>query len=317
VLSLVLPIYRNEENIPDLLKAVSTLASRIPLEAVFVIDGSPDRSGEILQRELPSQSFSSRLIELSRNFGSFAAITAGLEAGSGEYFAMLAADLQEPIDLIVQFYDRLRTGEVDIVFGERSGRRDPFGSRLLSGLFWRMFRRFAVGDIPASGVDTFGCTRQVRDRLLGLREVDSSLVSLLFWIGFRREAILFERRERRIGKSAWTFRKKVDYAIYSFFNFTDIPVRLMLFIGAGATLMAVSIAVVIMVARLAGSINVPGYTPLALLVTFYGGLTTFGLGVIGQYVWLALQNARGRPNYIVRSSHVYGPVDDGGRSVCS
>jgi len=238
---------------------------------------------------------------LSRNFGSFAAITAGLTLGDGDHFAMLAADLQEPPELIVQFHERLQSGQVDVVIGQRGERNDPWLSQQFSKLFWSIFRSFAVSDIPEGGVDTFGCTRQVRDSLIALRESDSSLVSLLFWLGYRREIIPFARRERSIGKSAWTFRKKLNYAVHSFFNFTDLPIRFLLVAGFLSSLIAFGFGMVVLWARLSNAIVIPGYAALALLITFFGGVTTFGLGIIGQYLWLTLQNARHRPNFIVHT----------------
>ena len=306
LLSLIVPIYRNEQNIPQLLEAVKDLGSKTPIEAVFVVDGSPDASAEVLARELKTFPVRAMLILLSRNFGAFAAIAAGLAHGDGNYFAMLAADLQEPPELILKYVERLSSGEDDVVIGQRAARADPFVSRALSNLFWSLFRRFAVGDIPRGGVDTFGCTRQVRDQLVALRESESSLVSLFFWLGFRRELISFARKERGAGKSAWTFGKKLNYAIHSFFNFTDLPVRLLLVAGALSSGLAVVLGVAILAAKLTGRIDVPGYTALALLTAFFGGTTTFGIGLIGQYIWLTLQNARNRPNYVVRSIQDFG-----------
>jgi len=302
VLSLVIPIYRSEENIPDLLKAVTDLAHRVALEAVFVVDGSPDRSAELLHRELPRQRFVCRLVELTRNFGAFSAITAGMAEGRGDHFAVLAADLQEPPELILDFHKLLSTGDCDVVIGQRISRGDPWLSRTLSGMFWSLFRRLAIRNIPAGGVDTFACTRQVRDSILALPEVDSSLISLLFWVGYRQQKVPFVRRQRTVGKSAWSLAKKLDYAIYSLFNFTDVPIRLLIYSGMLAALSSVVLGAVVLTAKLTGRIPVPGYTAVALLIMFYGGMTMFGLGVVGQYVWLALQNARRRPNYIIRSS---------------
>jgi polyisoprenyl-phosphate glycosyltransferase len=307
VLSLIVPVYRSEANLPALLHAVKELAQQTPLEVVFVVDGSPDRCAEILARELKTFPAPAWLLLLSRNFGSFAAITAGLAHGTGDYFAMLAADLQEPPELILQYVARLSSGEVDVVIGQRTGRADPWISRTLSNTFWSVFRKFAVADIPKGGVDTFACSRQVRDQLIALRESESSLVSLLFWLGFRRELIPFTRQERKGGKSSWTFGKKLNYAIHSFFNFTDLPVRVLLLSGALSSALAVLLGSVILIAKLAGRIEVPGYTALALLTAFFGGTTTFGLGLIGQYIWLTLQNARNRPNYVVRSMELFGP----------
>lgn len=277
------------------------LAGRIDIEVVFVIDGSPDRCADILERELPKQPVRTLLVQLSRNFGAFSAITAGLQAGTGDQFAVLAADLQEPPELVVEFNRILTSGAADIVVGRRESRDDPWVSRVLSRVFWFVFRRLAIGDLVPGGVDTFACTRQVRDELLGLREVDSSLVALLFWVGFRREQVGYGRRKRAAGKSAWTFAKRLNYAIQSIFNFTDIPIRTLIGIGALGTAFSAGLGIVVLIAHLLNKIPVPGYTAIVLLILFYGGLTIFGLGVVGQYVWLCLQNSRHRPNYIVRS----------------
>jgi len=318
MLSLVLPIYRSELNIPALLKAVRELDQQTRIEAVFVVDGSPDRSAELLEKELPGFPVRSQLIQLSRNFGSFSAIRAGLAHGTGEYFAMLAADLQEPPDLILQFVKVLESGHADIVIGQRTTRDDPWWSRFLSNLFWGLFRRFAVADIPPGGVDTFGCTRAFRDQLLALPEVDSSLVSLLFWLGFRRQIIPFSRRARQAGKSSWSLRKKIDYALFSIFNFTDLPIRLLMVAGACSAALAVLFGMAVVAFKISGHIQVPGYAALALLITFFGGTATLALGIIGQYVWLSLQNARQRPNYVVRTVVIHDGcltrVDDASRS---
>src|ERR1035441_2396128 len=146
--SLVAPVYRNEANLDRLLAELVQLAARVPgeLEVVFVVDGSPDRCLQTLRERLPSLPLRSRLLSLSRNFGSFAAVAAGLQAAGGDYFAVLAADLQDPPELVHQFAAALRSGEADIVFGCRSGRSDPWLSTLVSNLFWRLYRAFVVKD---------------------------------------------------------------------------------------------------------------------------------------------------------------------------
>src|SRR5712692_7305047 len=132
--SLVIPVYRNEDSLEALLVMLAKLASTLeaPLEVVFVVDGSPDRCFEILRQRLPQTPFRSRLILHSRNFGSFAAIRTGLRDGEGTYFAVMAADLQEPPELIAEFFRVLRTDEADLVLGTREGRDDPLTGRLLA-----------------------------------------------------------------------------------------------------------------------------------------------------------------------------------------
>jgi glycosyltransferase involved in cell wall biosynthesis len=309
MLSLVIPVYRNAENLPRLFTELEQLASRLPseLEVVFVVDGSPDASIDILRSRLPGWPVRSQLLELSRNVGSFAAIAAGLAAGRGEYFAVMAADMQEPPDLILQFVQVLQSGKADVTFGHRVGRADPFWSRILSDGFWRLYRRFVVKEMPKGGVDVFGCTRQVRDHLVGLKEVGTNLIALLLWLGFRREFVAYERRPRLEGRSAWTFGRKVRYAVDSAFGFTDLPIRLLLFLGAAGTLAAVVASGVVYTYWLLGRVPVLGYTPLMLMITFFGGLTALGLGIVGQYLWISIQNTRGRPAFVVKSSETFGP----------
>lgn len=308
MLSLVIPVYKNEANLDRLLAALAGLNEQLPeLEVVFVIDGSPDRSFEILSERLHTVPFRSRLVTLTRNFGSFCAIAAGLQAGSGDSFAVLAADLQEPPELILRFSEILRSGRADIVFGYRVARADPWLSEFFSGLFWRIYRGFVVKDMPKGGVDVFACTRQVRDRLLELKEVNTNLIALLFWLGFRREFVGYERQPRLEGESAWTFSKKFRYCLDSLFSFTDLPIKLLLYLGIGGIAFAVLCSTVVLVAKTLKSIPVPGYAATALMIMFFGALTSLAFGIVGQYLWLSLQNSRNRPPFVVASSSEYSP----------
>jgi glycosyltransferase involved in cell wall biosynthesis len=273
---------------------------------VFVVDDSPDRCLQILRERLPALPLRTQLLSLSRNFGSFAAIAAGLQHAHGSNLAVMAADLQEPPDLVRRFFEVLSTGRADIVFGVRGQRSDPWLSELASNLFWFFYRKLVVKDIPRGGVDVFGCTREVCDQLLQLQGVDSNLIALLFWMGFRRQYIVYERQPRLEGKSAWTLGKKLRYGMNSIFNFTDLPIQLLLYSGAVALVLAITASFLVIVAKLRGDIPVPGYTPIVLATLFFGALTSLGFGIVGQYLWLALQVGRRRPNYIIRSAEEHG-----------
>ncbi len=303
MLSLVIPVYNNEASLPRLFLALEGLADQIAgdLEVVFVVDGARDASLAILQRQVSGWRVRSTLVELSRNFGSFAAIAAGLRHATGDFMAVMAADLQEPPGLILDFHRVLSSGEADVVFGVRTGRSDPWWSRVLSTVFWRLYRRMVVSDVPVGGVDVFACTRQVRDQLADLKEVNTNLVALLFWIGFRRAFVPYEREARREGRSGWTFSRKLRYALDSIFNFTDLPVRALLWLGAIGTTLSVLAGAWVFAGWWIGRIPVLGYTPLMLVVMFFGGLTALAMGIIGQYLWLSLENARRRPTAIVRT----------------
>lgn len=309
MLSLIIPVYKNQENLPRLLDALTGLSRQLPtaFEVVFVIDGSPDRSSAILREALPGAAFRSQLVNLSRNFGSFQAIRAGLEAATGDQFAVMAADLQEPPELVLQFAEILLADRADIVFGCRDQRADPWLSALLSNLFWHLYRMLIMRDMPRGGVDVFACNRQVRDRVLQFREVNTNLIALLFWLGFRRQFILYNRQKRQEGKSAWTVRKKLAYCLDSIFNFTDLPIRLLLGVGVLGISTSLVFGTLVLIMKLRGLVPVPGYTPTVLTIMFFGGLTSLGFGIIGQYLWLSLQNARNRPAFVVSSVEEFPP----------
>src|SRR3954451_20055575 len=211
--SVVVPVYGNEATIPALLSRLATLSREIDggFEAVFVVDGSPDGSLLLLRRLLPDSGLQSQLVTLSRNYGSFAAIRAGLAVARGEYVAVMAADLQKPVSLVEDIFRQLSTGEFDVAVGVRAGRNDPALSSAASRAFWGFYRRYVQKDLPAGGVDMFGCTRQVVTQLLQLEESNTSLVGLLYWLGFRRAEVPYERQEREHGTSGWTLKKKLRY----------------------------------------------------------------------------------------------------------
>ncbi|MEN6438532.1 MAG: glycosyltransferase family 2 protein [Syntrophobacter sp.] len=312
MLTLVIPVYRNEGSIPELIKAVEGLNGKLQgeLEAVFVVDGSPDRCYEILRDRLPACSFKAKLALLSRNFGSFPAIRAGLEIGEGSRFAVMAADLQEPPELILEIDRVLRSDEVDVAVGVREGRSDPFWIRFPAQTFWWLYRRYVVPEIPPGGVDIFGCNRVFRDQLLQLEERHSSLIAQIFWLGYRRKFISYGRQERKHGKSAWTLSKKINYLMDSVFAFTDLPIRLLTRFGAATVALSGLFGLMVILARLFGFIQVPGYTALITAVVFFGALNLFGMGVIGSYAWRTYENTKARPLHVVLRWHQFAPGRD-------
>lgn len=307
--SLVIPVYKNEENIPALLIALKQLNQVIHnLEIVFVVDGSPDRSASLLTELLPSAGLNAQLLLLSRNFGSFAAIREGLRAAQGERFAVMAADLQEPPELVANFFKILETDPVDVVIATRLSRSDPFFSRIASELFWRLYKKFVVPEMPTGGVDVFACNSIFRHHLLLLEESHSSLVALLFWMGFRRKEIGYVRLAREQGKSAWTFSKKFTYLKDSLFSFTDTPIKLLTWTGTLGILFSAFFALAILIGRLSGWVNVPGYSATVLSVVFFGALNLLGLGIIGTYAWRTYENTKGRPSALVMSQVIFSPT---------
>lgn len=306
-LSLVVPIYGNEGSIDELLDAILGIQTSTGprFEAVFVVDGSPDRSYSRLHERLPHAGFAAQLICLSRNFGAFSAIRVGLEHARGRVIAVMAADLQEPPELVVKFREVLEQGDVDVAFGVREGRKDPALSKLASRIFWGVYRRFVMPDIPKGGVDIFAVTDCFRDRLLAMRESNTSLLAQLFWLGGRRAFVPYERRERRHGRSGWTLRKKLRYLSDSVFAFTDLPVRILIVLGLISMAIATLLTIVTLVAKLSGVVEVPGYAGTMLTILFFGAFNSLGLGVVGAYAWRAFENTKSRPLAVIQSAETF------------
>lgn len=310
--SVIVPVFRNAATIPSLLKRMELLALRLdaPMEGVFVVDGSPDESARLLRELLPRVSFASQLVVHSRNFGSFPAIRSGMSIARGEYLAAMAADLQEPPELVEGFFSKLSSGNFDVAVGTRTGRHDPRTTMLLSRAFWSLYRRWVHREMPAGGVDIFGCTRQVADRLVLLDESHSSLVGLLYWLGFRRVEVPYERGARQEGRSGWSIQRKLRYFLDSVFSFTDVPILVLTLIGAVGGILTVLAGAAVLIARLSGAINQAGYTPLMLVMLFSTFTLLFGLGLVGAYVWRTYENSKGRPGAVVMSREDFGPAGE-------
>lgn len=303
VYSVVVPVYGNAESISQLIQRLAGVASELDnrMEVVFVVDGSPDDSADRLSRALPDARFSTQVLEHSRNFGSFAAIRTGMQAARGSYIAVMAADLQEPPELAIEFFRALAGGNADVAVGRRESRADPLSSKTAATAFWRLYRRLIFPEMPEGGVDIFACNKAVAEEILRLEESHSSLVGLLYWVGFRRVEIPYERRAREHGESGWSFSKKVKYLLDSVFSFTDLPLTMLIAVGAVGAILTLIAGVIVAVSFLAGSIVEPGYTPLMLVILFSTCTLLVGLGIVGTYVWRAFENTKRRPGAIVMS----------------
>ncbi|TPJ42300.1 glycosyltransferase family 2 protein [Mesorhizobium sp. B2-5-13] len=299
--SIVFPIYRNQANVPSLMQAVANFHARYggDIEFVFVIDGSPDESGPLLLNALKTSAFDYKIIFHSRNFGSFTAIRTGLEHASGDHVAAMAADLQEPPELIVEFFSILDKDGADVVFGRRTGRNDPPITRFLSKAFWAAYRRLVLPSMPSGGVDIFACNRQVLEAILSIEEPNSSLVVQLFWVGFRREFVPYRRREREHGTSAWSMARRFRYMMDSIFSFSDFPIILTLWVGFAGCLLSLMFAAVTVAARLLGNIDAAGYTTLVLLIVGFGSASLMVQGILGCYLWRAVENTKSRPLRVI------------------
>jgi glycosyltransferase involved in cell wall biosynthesis len=305
--SLIIPVYRNEEFLPEVLQVVRGFAAQLKhsFEVVFVVDGSPDHSEQWLLDQLPVCGVPSQLIVLSRNFGSFTAVRTGLAAARGQYIAVMAADLQEPPSLVTDFYRVLGEGN-DVAVGTRAGRDDTLRQQAPSRVFWAFYRMLVNPQMPSGGVDMFAVTARARDALLALDEAHSSLVAQLYWIGFPRVEVPYHRLARKHGESGWTLRKKIAYLLDSVFSFTDIPITLLTLMGFVGTLVFLLVGIGLMAARQLGMIAVPGYTAIMVTILFSASLILLGLGIVGNYVWRAYENTKHRPLGVVRMRKAFG-----------
>lgn len=305
--SLVIPIYGNSENIQSLFRRITEIDLQLKsdFEAIFVIDGSPDNSLELILDGLNSATFASKVIEHSRNFGSFAAIKTGFISAEGNYIAAMAADLQEPVELIYKFYELLEHEKFDVAVGVRTSRHDPGLSSQVSNTYWGLYRKFIDPQMPSGGVDIFAVTQAVSKQLVALPESHSSLVGLLFWVGFKRAEVPYGRLERTEGKSGWSLKKKFKYLMDSVFSFTSLPISIIMTIGLLGTALTFLVAIIVLISWLMGNISVPGYAAQMIVQLLTGGSILFAIGVVGTYVWRTYENTKNRPYALIMSKREF------------
>lgn len=304
-LSIVVPIYNNETSIPSLISELNSICNKLKfnIEVIFVIDGSPDGSVALIQKNASQLLFGHTIIELSKNYGAFSAIKCGIENSNGKYIAVKTADLQEPSDLIYNFYNMLTEKKSEVVFGLRISRDDGFVSNFFSKFFWRAYKKYVNSEVPISGADVFACTNQVAKSIQNLNERNTSLIGLLYWVGFSRGYVEYERLQRKSGKSSWSYRKKIRYASDSIFSFTDLPIIAIQIIGVVGISISLLISALVLILKLSGALLVPGYAALMLVILFSTSALLFAIGIVGNYSWRAFENSKNRPNVIVMKKY--------------
>jgi polyisoprenyl-phosphate glycosyltransferase len=300
-LSLVIPMH-NEAPVLDALFArldACLGGLGLALEIVCIDDGSHDETLEML-RKRSRRDKRLRVLSLSRNFGKEAALTAGLEAATGDLIVPLDADLQDPPELIAEFVTLWEQG-YDVVYGVRADRSsDTALKRTTAGLFYRVFNSVSDYPIPASTGDFRLMDRCVVDALNRLPERNRFMKGLFAWVGFKQVGVPYVRPARLAGETAWGYRKLFRFAVDGVTAFTTVPLRIWTLVGIGAGVLAAITGVGLIVRVLLVGRDVPGYASLMVALLFGFALQMIALGVMGEYIGRMYQEVKGRPTYLVK-----------------
>lgn len=298
--SIVVPVYYNAPSLPLLHQRFAEIANQVTgcdFEFIFVDDGSGDNSFDVL-KELSTQDARVKVIRLVRNFGSNAAILAGLAHASGDCVAMITADLQDPPELIPSMIEKWQAG-FKVVLAERTERQDPWMTRLTGDLFNGLYRKFVFPNFPPKGFDFFLADQQVIRTLVQHAGTNLYLFGLLLWTGYKPAILTYTRAERKFGKSRWTFGKKLKYFFDAFVGFSYLPLRLASLVGTLIAVLGFLYATFIIFARMVWGFPVEGWTSMMVVLLLVSGVQMMMLGLLGEYVWRTLDEARGRPIYLI------------------
>ncbi|MCL4530019.1 MAG: glycosyltransferase family 2 protein [Chloroflexi bacterium] len=299
-ISVVVPVYHNAESLPTLHQRLADVAARIPqseFEFLFVDDGSKDNSFGVL-KNLAASDPRVKVLRLVRNFGSNAAILAGLTYARGDCTAMITADLQDPPELIVDMIERWRAG-AKVVLAARSERRDPFLTRISGNAFNWLFRQLVFPNFPPQGFDFWLADKEVIDNLVKTAGTNTYVMGLLLWLGYPMETVTYTRGDRLFGKSQWTLGKKIKYFLDAFVGFSYLPLRLGSVVGIALAILGFLYAAFVIVAKIVYGFPAEGWTSLMVVMLLVSGTQLVMLGIVGEYVWRNLDEARQRPLFLV------------------
>jgi len=304
-LSLVIAAFNEELNLPKLYErivAIDWISLDLEIEMVLVDDHSRDRTPQLL-RELAARDSRIRWLRFSRNFGSHKAFTAGLEFATGDCAVILAADLQDPPEIVPQLIGKWRAG-AKVVWAVRGAREgESPATKLFSRIYYELMRRYAVAEMPETGADFLLMDRVVLGALRGAPERNTSLLALIQWMGFDQAQITYTKEVRRAGVSKWTLSKRLKLAVDSFVSFSYAPIRMMSGFGFLFALLGFLYAIFLAVRRIFYGAPIEGWTSLICVVLVVSGVQLIMLGVLGEYLWRTFDESRARPRYIIESSH--------------
>lgn len=302
-ISVIIPVYLNEGSISGTFEALKNeVFSSFPdlkFETIFIDDGSKDNSLEEIMKVKASNG-GVRVIKFTRNFGQVAAIYAGYELAEGDGVINIAADLQEPIELIKEMIACYNDQDAPIILGQRIDRDESRYRKVTSRFFYRMMRKLSFANMPDGGFDVALISREVKEKILALNESNPFWQGQILWTGFPVKFIPYTRQKRKIGKSGWTFSKKIKYLLDGVLNYSYTPLRFFSLIGIISFLLGVLYSIIILIQYLMGGSPFTGWAPLMIIVLLFSGLQLLVLGLIGEYLWRTLEQTKGRPKYIIK-----------------
>jgi nucleoside-diphosphate-sugar epimerase/glycosyltransferase involved in cell wall biosynthesis len=297
-LSAVIACYRDAEAVPYMYERLTNTFRKIGVdyEIIFVNDASPDNASEVLQR-IVSKDEHVIAIEHSRNFGSQAAFLSGMEISTGDGVILLDGDLQDPPELIEQFYAKYQEG-YDVIYGRRVAREGNQSLALFYKLFYRVFRSVSYVPIPLDAGDFSLMDRKVVEELVKMPETDQFMRGLRAWVGFKQIGVDYVRPERMFGVTTNNWRKNIGWARKAIFSFSYVPLELLTYVGAALTAISFLAIIIQIVAYFVNS-NIPhGITSIIVLILFFGGLNMMAVAVIGEYQAKIIEEVKRRPKFI-------------------
>ena len=299
-ISLVIPLYNEAEGVDTLLRrCVAALEAVTPrFEVICVDDGSTDATLPLL-KSFHDADRRIKVAVLSRNFGHQAAYTAGLSLAGGSVVVMMDGDLQDPPELIGRMYATMTEKGCDVVYGKRIGHSEPWARQVVVNMFHRIFEQFS----RLRGVQNVGnfamFNRKVLDALLQMTEKNRYLPGMRFFVGFSQEFVGYERTSREAGRSKMGFSKLIGLAFDAIFSFSNIPIKLCLWLGVAGVVLSLGGILYTLVSKLTG-IAPLGWSSLIMSIFFLGSIQLLFLGIIGEYIFRIYKEIQNRPLYLVR-----------------
>ena len=301
-LSIIIPCYFNELNIPitskELILNEQLFPNDVSFEYVMVDDGSKDGTFEALTTFKNQYPEKVTLLKLSGNFGSYNAIQAGMKYATGDCNVVIAADLQDPPELMLKMYEYWNKG-FKLVLANREHREDPFISKLLAKQYQKLIKKYALPNIPDGGFDFCLFDKQLKDDVLAIKEKNTNSLYLLVWLKYEYACIPYKRRERKVGSSRWTMKKKIQLFIDSFVSFSYAPLRFITVSGLLLGSISFLYALFVLFAKLTGYIDIQGWTAMMMVFLLVSSFQMMAIGIIGEYLWRNFEATRNRPAYVI------------------